>query len=492
MGTFASPAATGASMQLRAVACPRASRRFSRRIAIDLLAFSEAFAIVVGGCLAPLIYAWGGGFSFDWAKHIQICVITAGIAHGCLRHCGLYETSLLHALPVAPARLAASLGLAFAAVFGLGLPPAPMAIDMWIWYGTWITVSFALLLNIRYGTSILLRRMTVGGAFDDRVAVYGSGTVAGRVHEYLQDTNLGIRFAGLFDDRSDANRISPIGPAVNGSLDDLVRACQNSEIDRVIIALPPAADQRTTQIAARLEPLPVSLHLVTHISSDFIDRHAPHRVSELGAVGLLDAKLKPLADWSRVVKEVEDRVLGCLFLILALPVLGVIALAVKLDSRGPALFRQRRTGMNERIIGVLKFRTMHVLEDEGDLKQAERSDARVTRIGGFLRRWSLDELPQLLNVARGEMSLVGPRPHAVAHDDKFGEMLHRYANRRQVKPGITGLAQISGLRGETETTEKMELRLARDLEYVNNWSLWLDCKILLITVWKGWGGKNAY
>ena len=185
-------------------------------------------------------------------------------------------------------------------------------------------------------------------------------------------------------------------------------------------------------------------------------------------------------------------VLGGLLLVLALPVLALIALAIKLDDGGPVLFRQRRRGLNHRSIEVLKFRSMRVAEDGPVVTQARKGDPRITPVGRWLRKSSLDELPQLVNVLKGEMSLVGPRPHALVHDEHWGELLERYANRQQVKPGITGWAQVNGFRGETETAEKMQARVEHDLVYIDTWSLLLDLRILLATPLFGLAHKNAY
>jgi putative colanic acid biosynthesis UDP-glucose lipid carrier transferase len=244
-------------------------------------------------------------------------------------------------------------------------------------------------------------------------------------------------------------------------------------------------------VARRLEQLPVSLHIVTHLAGDLVDQTTAHSVSSIGNVGLLDIKTKPLADWGRHLKSIEDYVIAALALLVALPVMVVIAVAIKLDSPGPVLFRQRRHGLNRRVIEVLKFRSMIVTENGSEVRQASRSDSRVTRVGHFLRRTSLDELPQLINVLRGEMSLIGPRPHALVHDDQYGEMLERYANRHQVKPGMTGWAQVNGFRGPTETPDKMAQRVDYDLAYIDSWSVWLDLKILAMTVLVGFRHKNA-
>jgi len=464
----------------------------SRRVAVDLVGIADSLAVIVAGMVPATAYAAIDGSTIDWAKHLQICLITALIVYGCLKSFGMYDTSRLHELPVRPEKLLVSLGLAFFAILGLGLPITTRNASMWHWYMIWLSVGFVLLTGVRTSARLLLRRLTVAGIFDTCVAVYGSGAIARRVHDHLADTRLGIRFVGLFDDRTDAARRDPLAPVIVGSLDDLACKARAGELDRIIIALPQTAEDRTRQIARRLEHLPVSLHVVTHLASDLIEAGPAHTVSSIGSVGLIDVKSKPLADWSRIVKATEDYLLATIFLIAQTPLLALIAIAIRLDSKGPVLFHQRRRGINRQVFEVLKFRTMHVLEDGDDLKQATRNDPRVTRVGRVLRWLSLDELPQLWNVLRGEMSLVGPRPHALAHDDRFGDTVERYANRHQVKPGITGLAQISGFRGETETPYKIERRVALDLQYVDTWSLWLDLKILALTTIFGFYSKNAY
>jgi putative colanic acid biosynthesis UDP-glucose lipid carrier transferase len=201
----------------------------------------------------------------------------------------------------------------------------------------------------------------------------------------------------------------------------------------------------------------------------------------------------PLSSWSVVVKAAEDRILATLILLLALPTLLTIAAVVKLDSSGPVLFRQRRFGFKNDVFTVLKFRSMAADADrDGTVPQATRGDPRVTRLGAFLRRHSLDELPQFLNVIKGDMSIVGPRPHAVAHNEQYAGLIDDYLARHKVKPGITGWAQVNGLRGETDTIEKMEARVQHDLYYVDNWSLLFDLRIILLTLFVGFRSDQAY
>jgi exopolysaccharide biosynthesis polyprenyl glycosylphosphotransferase len=205
---------------------------------------------------------------------------------------------------------------------------------------------------------------------------------------------------------------------------------------------------------------------------------------------------RPLTDWKLIAKECEDRILGFAILVLISPLLAVIGLLIKLESPGPALFKQMRYGYNNRLIEVWKFRTMrHDLTDKDAERLTTRNDPRVTKLGAFLRRTSLDELPQFINVVRGEMSIVGPRPHA--RSAKAGGLLYQdavadYAVRHKVKPGITGLAQVSGWRGETRTVEQIQRRVEHDIAYINDWSLMKDLKIIVLTIFTGFGGRNAY
>jgi len=465
--------------------------RWSRQVAADLVGLADAVAIELGAALPALIYNLNGGIAVNWVQVSQTGIISAIIAVCCLRSWGLYDTTKMNRFPIEPLRLFTALILAFAAVHGIGLPFARGAVHSWVWYAVWLSASFTLMLWSRVMARSLLARFTAAGCFDARVAVFGAGPIARRVHDFLADPSLGLGFVGVFDDRKDQERLNPEGLHVSGRLEDLIELGRAGRVDQIVIALPQAADRRAAEVAKKLEQLPVSLHVVTHIASDLVDGGAMHRVSNLGSVGLLDVKRKPLADWAPVIKRIEDYGLGAVLLVLTAPLLLLCAIAIKLDSTGPVFFKQRRRGLNQKIIEVLKFRTMTVMEDGSEVRQATKGDARVTRIGRFLRRSSLDELPQLFNVLRGEMSLVGPRPHALVHDQHWGELLETYANRHQVKPGITGFAQVMGWRGETETPDKMQARVEHDLAYIANWSLGRDLRILAQTVRIVMRGDNA-
>jgi len=217
------------------------------------------------------------------------------------------------------------------------------------------------------------------------------------------------------------------------------------------------------------------------------------RVRHLGDLPMTMVQEPPLSGWNYIIKSLEDRVLSALIILAISPILLLLTILIRLDSPGPAIFRQQRYGFNNNVFTVFKFRSMR--DDIGDVRggaQATRGDPRITRIGAFIRKTSLDELPQLFNVLLGDMSLVGPRPHAVAHNEEYAGKVDQYLSRHKVKPGITGWAQIHGFRGETDTDEKMEMRVQYDLYYIDNWSLWLDLRIIIRTLVVGFVNENAY
>lgn len=278
-------------------------------------------------------------------------------------------------------------------------------------------------------------------------------------------------------------------PPVLGSLHDLPALIEQHQIRTVYFAIPLNASDVIEALYFQLLDLHVAVHWVPDI---FSLRLINHSVREIAGVPVLTLSETPLTGTRLMWKTVEDRVLASLILLLIAPVLLAVALAVKLDSPGPVFFRQSRMGWNGRAFRIWKFRSMYVHEEEKDrVVQATRGDPRITRVGAFLRRTSLDELPQIFNVLAGDMSLVGPRPHAVQHDQEYSLRIQQYFARHNIKPGITGLAQVRGYRGETRDIDQMIQRVQSDIEYINNWSVWLDLAILARTV-TAFTGKNAY
>lgn len=273
-------------------------------------------------------------------------------------------------------------------------------------------------------------------------------------------------------------------------LQRLVERVERSDAKEVWICVPLEQGHEVRVLFRELQQLMVDVRLIPDLKDM---RLLNHRASQVAGRYALDLSVSPMSGIARYVKRLEDIVLGSAISLLILPVCLAIAVAVKVSSPGPALFKQYRTGINGKRFKVYKFRSMGVHQEaEGQVTQATQDDARVTRVGAFLRRTSLDELPQFYNVLQGRMSIVGPRPHALAHNDHYRGMVESYMRRHKVKPGITGWAQVNGLRGETDTLDKMEARVDHDLWYIDNWSLWLDLKIIFLTVFKGFSDKNAY
>ena len=467
--------------------------RWSRKVAADIIGLGD-MVIIIATLAIPCLLLTSLAESFP--RRLEIIrsgLLACLVAYPCFMHWQLYDTRRMSDFPVRPDRIMLATAIAILAVIGISVPVGTPSTTMMVtWPLVWFCSASALLILYRITTRDILSSLARSNYFDERIAVYGVGKIAERVEHYIREAGDGRRFIGAFDDRTDLNRLDEQAIPVNGRLGDLIQAGRDGRVDRIIVALPQAAEGRLTQITRELEQLPVTVHAVTHFSNDLLTGPGKHQVSNLGPVGLIDVKERPLADWAPIVKRAEDILISATLLVMTLPVTILIALAIKLTSRGPVLFRQRRRGLNQKVIEVLKFRSMTVQENGDEVRQATRNDQRITFVGRILRRSSLDELPQLVNVLIGEMSLVGPCPHALIHDEKWGEMLEQYANRHQVKPGITGLAQVRGLRGEAHTPSDIQNRIAADLEYIGNWSLWLDLSIILRTVNAVIGAKNAH
>lgn len=300
---------------------------------------------------------------------------------------------------------------------------------------------------------------------------------------------MGINFIGFYDDR-ELERVNVEGIVrIEGDLDDLIEKARDGKIDSIYITMPLRAESRTQYLISRLSDTTVSLYYVPDFNALDILHGSWVTMGDSPVVSIFESPYQGIDGW---LKRLEDIVLAsCILFVIAVPMI-VIAISIKINSPGPVIFKQRRYGVNGQEIEVWKFRSMTVCEDDDNLRQAQRCDVRVTRLGGFLRRTSLDELPQFLNVLKGDMSIVGPRPHAIAHNELYRGEIHRYMMRHKVKPGITGWAQVNGWRGETDTMDKMEKRVEFDLEYIRNWSLFFDIKIFFLTLFKGFGGKNVY
>ena len=332
----------------------------------------------------------------------------------------------------------------------------------------------------------LLPRLLAAEGLRKRAVIAGANDLGrGLAQRLAADPLLGVRFAGYFDDRA-PGRISEQVLGSISALPDYVRA---NGIDIIYIALPMASQPRILRLLEELRNSTASIYFVPDI---FVADLIQARVDSIGGLPVVAVCETPFYGFNGVVKRLSDLVFASLILLLVSPLMLAIAVGVKLSSPGPILFRQRRYGVDGRKIVVYKFRSMTVAEDGDVVRQATRNDSRVTRFGAFLRATSLDELPQFINVLQGRMSVVGPRPHAVAHNELYRKLIRGYMIRHKVRPGVTGLAQVNGMRGETDTVEKMQARIEYDLAYLRGWSLLLDLQIILKTVVVVLKKQNAY
>jgi len=353
-----------------------------------------------------------------------------------------------------------------------------------VWFISWAASGLCFFTAGRFAIAAILRRLNSHGQFNKRAVLVGGGTDADHVVSTLNNSpDSGITLLGIFDDRlggrspDDSQGLKKLG-----TIPDLVDFVRSTRVDTLILTLPATAENRLMAILKKLWVLPVDIRLSAQGQKL---RYRPRAYSYIGNLALLDVFDRPLGDWGPFIKAIEDKLIAFVALVVLSPVFAAVALAVKLDSKGPVIFRQKRYGFNNELIEVYKFRSMYVSEADADARKlVSKGDPRVTPVGRFIRRTSLDELPQLLNVLKGELSLVGPRPHATkasAAGNLYESVVEGYFARHKVKPGMTGWAQINGWRGETDTEEKISQRVQHDLYYIENWSLAFDLYILART-----------
>jgi len=363
------------------------------------------------------------------------------------------------------------------------------------WAAEWYVTGLALLFAGRLVLTSLVRHWARSGRLVRRVIIVGGGREGESLVRALgAEADSDLRICGVFDDRAgDRSPEVVAGIPKLGTVDDLVEFTRRTRVDLILVSLPLTAEDRVLHMVRKLWVLPVDVRLAAHMSRL---RFRPRAYSYIGNIPVLDIFDKPIADWNMVMKSTFDRIAGGLILLGMLPLMGIAALAIRLDSKGPVLFRQRRLGFNNEVIEVFKFRSLyHEHADPGASRVVTKDDPRVTRVGRFIRKTSIDELPQLVNVLRGELSLVGPRPHAVEANTAnklWEEVVDGYFARHRVKPGITGWAQVNGWRGEINTPEKLRNRVEHDLYYIENWSLLFDLYIMLRTPFALLRTENAY
>jgi putative colanic acid biosynthesis UDP-glucose lipid carrier transferase len=356
----------------------------------------------------------------------------------------------------------------------------------------WGMLAFSFLVLQRLFAREMLRIMRAKGRNTRSLAIAGSGPSAVGIARQVIDAEwAGLLVTGFYETTAAVGSKPLAGHdlEVKGDLHELVRLARAGEIDYIYVALPTKDEDRVMWLVNLLADTTASVYVVPDV---FIFQLKQARWTSIGGMPIVSIYESPFDGINGWLKRVEDVVLSILILILMAGPMLVIGLITRFTSNGPALFKQRRYGLNGKVVEVWKFRSMRVTEDGDTIMQAQKQDPRITPFGAFLRRTSLDELPQFFNVLKGDMSVVGPRPHAVAHNEQYRGLIPGYMLRHKVKPGITGWAQVNGWRGETDTLEKMAKRVEFDLEYMRNWSLWLDIKIVVLTIFKGFSGKNAY
>ncbi len=487
---------SGSSLGPRFVSPQASSGRVSLLspvVLVGLVRFADFVVAVVSGFAMAVLYHGAADVTTDllYGAMIMLAGLSTVLALDLL---GLYSSRQLSAFHLNVPRLLLGWLSAFAAV-GVIVFFLKAGADLSRgWLALWFVAGGLALIAERAGVSLLLRSLAKSGRLQRRAVIYGTGALTDDLIRTLEDDEgAEIRIVGVFDDRRDGRARGPEGYPRLGTLDDLVDVARALRVDLVIVALPVAGEERVHDVANRLSVLPADIRLPAQATQIRLSRRL---YSHVGQVAMIDLHDRPIADWDHVLKSLFDKVIGTAAFLALAPVMLLVALAIKLDSRGPVLFRQKRYGFNNELIEVLKFRSMHVdMCDANASKLVTKTDPRVTRVGRFIRKTSLDELPQLINVLKGELSLVGPRPHAIAakaEDQLYNEVVARYYARHKVKPGITGWAQISGWRGETDTREKIEKRVEHDLHYIEHWSVFFDLYILAVTPFALLKSENAY
>ncbi len=454
----------------------------------------EFCLIALIGIAIQLIYVYPT-YGFEW-YYLGANLVIAVLAVIAFQAADIYDIQAFRS----PASQLTRLGVAWSVVFLLAMGIAFFAKFEGMFSRVWLAgnylVGFAALIGLRLVLSGLVRHWTREGRLARRAVVVGGGEAGEQLIEAVNaQSDSDVRIVGMFDDRGDNRSPTAVaGQHKLGTVDDLVEFARRTRVDLVIFSLPISAEIRILQMLKKLWVLPVDIRLAAHSNKL---RFRPRSYSYIGTVPVLDVFDKPITDWDVVMKSLFDRVVGGLLLLAAAPVMAIVALAIKLDSRGPVFFRQKRYGFNNELIEVYKFRSMYVDQcDATASKLVTKGDSRVTKVGRFIRKTSLDELPQLINVVvKGNLSLVGPRPHAVhakAVNRLYDEAVDGYFARHRVKPGITGWAQVNGWRGETDTQEKIQQRVEHDLYYIENWSVLFDLYILGATPFALAKSENAY
>lgn len=486
-------AAFATAQQSVKTSIPQPANPFSPATICALLLPADAVALIASAAVSYGIWLFENPYAI-WTEYAPIVAFGTLLTINIFYLARLYHRDILKR-PRATVRRAAGWWFVAAAVLiAMGFLTKTSDDYSRIWAALWFSIGLATMIGLRIAFFVQAARWTAQGKLHNNVAIVGKGASADRLIDHFTSKPLGgIRIAGVFTDESLPHARQYGRGGIDGTVEDLLARIRRNTVDTVVLALPLHSTRRVKRVLERLSEFPVDVRLCLGGAATSLEHRG---ICDYAGVPMLNLANRPLADWRYAAKEIEDRVLGTLILAMISPIMLAIAALIKLDSAGPVFFRQKRYGYNDQLIEVLKFRTMrHDQEDRRAERLTARDDPRVTRIGRYLRKWSLDELPQFINVVRGEMSIVGPRPHALsakASGTLYQKAVPHYSARHRVKPGITGWAQINGWRGPTDTLRQIQMRVAHDLHYIENWSVWLDLRIILLTIFKGFSGRNAF
>jgi Undecaprenyl-phosphate glucose phosphotransferase len=478
----------------RAIAAEPVADAISPVVLIGLVRLAEFLGVAAIGAATYIAYVYPSFDESSLAYSAAIPLIS-GAAIFAFQAFEIYSIAAFRSHIHQLTRLAVAWTLVFLVAFAISFFGKFDAIFSRIWVASWFSVGLASLLIGRLALTAMVRRWARDGRLVRRVVIVGGGREGESLVRALEsEADSDVRICGVFDDRSgERSPLVVAGIPKLGTVEDLVRFTRLTRVDLVLVSLPLTAEERVLQMVRKLWVLPVDVRLAAHMNRL---RFRPRAYSYIGNVPVLDIFDKPIADWNMVMKTLFDRVAGLMILVLLAPLMLATAIAVKLDSPGPVLFRQRRLGFNNEVIEIYKFRSLyHEHADPNARRIVTKGDSRVARVGRIIRKTSIDELPQLFNVLRGELSLVGPRPHAVeapTANRLWEEVVDSYFARHRVRPGLTGWAQINGWRGELDTPEKLQHCVEHDLYYIENWSLLFDVYILMRTPFALMRSENAY
>jgi Undecaprenyl-phosphate glucose phosphotransferase len=461
----------------------KVSAAYSPIVIAGLVRLADFVMLSLVGVALYLAYvARQDGFGWDYPTAI---VAMAAVAVICFQAVDIYEVQMFRGQLRQMTRMISAWSFVFLLFIGISFFAKIGGSVSRLWLSAYFVLGLLALIGQRVALRGLIRRWAREGRLARRTVIVGADSNGEHlIRELLAQDDSDLHILGVFDDRADKRSLNMVaGSPKLGRVDDIIEFARRTRIDLVLFSLPISAETRILEMLKKLWVLPVDIRLSAHTNKL---RFRPRSYSYLGKVPTLDVFEAPITDWDLVMKWTFDRVVGAFALLALLPVMGLVALAIKLDSPGPVLFRQKRFGFNNERIDVFKFRSLyHDQADPMAKTVVTKGDKRVTRVGRFIRKSSLDELPQLFNVVfKGNLSLVGPRPHALqgkVQTQLFDEAVDGYFARHRVKPGITGWAQINGWRGEVDSEQKIQKRVEFDLYYIENWSVLFDAYILLKT-----------